>query len=561
MRIVSTLLLVLLSFGALAQTAPVKHPRVVELEEKLTEEASLYFGRRHPGEPFFIKVHVEPLRRQAPQEKKTEQLPYFEADAEEFVDEWDDPTTPLSYLRNRVVKVVVELSIPQSFTDQKVSDLKQELPIYLRLLPYRDEIKVEKKFQAIAEPLPPYVSYLIGGLLAAALVVGLMVRWSFRNLKPTEAPATVAAGPSGMKGPPASEDARPKGSKVHDIAGDVTFHDPLKTTDIVHLKLNQIAQSKTFPTLNDVICLDGLCQRDPARLGALICEVPQDWQHILLRTGNNEKWLEAFASPGRIDQSCLELLYKISRERSFLSGSRELEDLLIQVWRLGDKALAFLKAVDQDHAFLLLDLLPKSVSLGLAKKAFPGAWGKVLENGPRNVVLDAKVISDYQRKALGFLPAFEAKMLDNYKRDREILTYLGTASIESERDIYETLKPESFIHQVRPPFYKVFELKPENLAALVNLYPVEKWALVLMNSSRTYFKQISDCLDEKKKVVFSSHLKRLDASGAGAEEQEQWRRTIAREALERFPKDFEAIDLGLSLKGKGSTGDAETKSA
>jgi hypothetical protein len=555
MKFLLCILLSLFSLSALSQAPQLEHPRVMELEDKLVKEASSYFSRRYPGDPFFVRVKVQPLRRIPSKAGYEESLPYHDSDSEEIVDEWDDPTTSLSFLRNRVIKVFIEVDVPISFEEQRVTDIKQELSVYLRLIPFRDEVKIEKKLQVAAENTPNYIFYIVGGFLGAAVLLAIMLRWSLGSIKNQN--TSSGASPVGSMVPSSMPSQNTSSAGKTEVRSDVTFHDPIKTLDIVHIKLNQIEQSKTFPTLNDVIELEKLCQKDPSHLGALLFEFSQESQKSIFRVGRSTKWLQAFSSSGSINQNCLMTLDKIMRERNFSASDREWEDLLIQAWRLGDKSIAFFKSIDTEHAFIILNLIPKSISLHIAKKAYPGSWGKLLENSSTNVVIDPKIIKDYLRKTLEIEPWYQPKMLENYKKDKELLTYLDKVNIDDEKDIYDTLNPDSFILQIRPAFYKVFELDAEKLSLVIEAFPIEKWALVLMNSSRNYIKIVSDRLDDKRKMVFSSHLRKLDQAGLNLEEQNNWKNLIAREAQKYIPKDVAMP----KAEEKGAESDSQRHSA
>ena len=543
------------SFVVQAQGLPNKHPRVMELEDKLTEEASLYFSRRYPSEPFFVKIEVTPLRRNLAQGASSDSLPYFDQESEEMVDEWDDPTTPLSFLRNRIVRVRVNASVPEKFDDLKIAEIKQELPIYLNLLPSRDEISVERKFKHIQPETPHYIYYILGSLVFSSLLIGFMMRWSVSKMK-APAAATTSAGPVSAGAGSSSGSSRPKsyqskGSTA--VSGEVTFHDPIKTLDIVHIKVKQMEDSGTFPTLRDLTLMTEICKRDPKILGSIICELPRDWQKTLLWMGRDQQWFEAFSSPGQIGHEGLILLDQMSRQRNYTAGDRQWEDLLIQVWRLGDKASGFFKKMNSEHAFIILGLLPKSLSLGVAKKCFPGAWGKLLENKPINVVIDSKIVAQYLAQALEIVPAFEWKMLEEYNKDKEILNYLSLISIEDERDIYETLNKESFIFSVRPPFYKIFELEPTKLSKLIMDFSLDQWALAVVNSSRPFIKAIADQLDEKRKIIFSSHLKNFDQNPPLVADQSDVRQLIAAHAeLTFFVKNSAQVQESESINEKSA---------
>lgn len=527
MKLLSLMVLLSLSLATWAQGGPVKHPRVAEVEEKMRDEASRYFTRRFPNEPFFIKVEVNPLRRDMVAGQKMESLPYFDYESEESVDEWDDPKTPLSFLRHRVTKVVLEIDVPESFSESRVAEIKEEISAYLKLLPFRDDVRVVRKLKVEAPPLVPlqYYSLLAGGLICA-LLLGLLVRSGLVKMRPVSAPQPGAAAAPAQNFSNNNQQRERSSKSSPSSSGVTTMHDPLKTVDIVHLKIEQIEKSGTFPTLGDIMSLHAMGEDNPSRLGALIYEMPVDWQKRLFPLGHGQGWLEAFSQPGPVDHECLIMLDRVSKERSFAATSRESENLLIQVWRMGDKGGAFFKKIPQEHAFNLLHMLPKSHALGIAKKAFPGAWGRLLENVTAKIILTPDVIASYMSDALAVEPSYEWRMLENYRKDRELLKYLDTVSIDDEKDIYNTLSAESFIFKVRPAFYRVFEQEGDEWRAFVAQYPLQSWALVVMNSPRQYIRQVMDALDEKQKVVYSQHLKNFD-QGFDVSEQAEVRRQMA----------------------------------
>lgn len=526
-----SLLLMFLFCGSLwAQTPETKHPRVLELEEVLRDEASRYFERRFPGEAFFVRVDVVPLRRDTISGTRTESLPYFDYESEEGIDEWDDAKTPLPFLRNRVTKVSIEISVPEKFTDERIAGLRDELSIYLRLLPYRDDVKVERKIKDRSDlQIPGYAYVLIAGIFLATIAGAFVVRGGLKKSALT-APAgssnpPVAASPAAASASPRTRDAGAKASSTS-VSGDVTFHDPIKVLDIVHLKLEQIEKSQTFPTLSDLMTFSELAEKSSGRLSSIIGELPMPWRRALFPVGIGQSWLEAFSKNERIDYESLNVLDRISRERSFAKKDRHWEDLLIQIWRSGERSIPFFKKIPTDHAFLILDALPKTISLSIAKKAFPGAWGRLLGKGNGELALTPTILQDYLEQARALEPQLEWSILESYRKDREILEYLDTVSIDEEKDVYDTIAEDSFVFKVRPPFYRVFELEGDAWVNFLRNFPIEHWALTVVNSSRNFIRKVSDGLDEKQKLVFSQHLRRFDQQ-LDPKEQIRHRRVIA----------------------------------
>ncbi len=513
-----------------AQAADSKHPRVLEVEELLRDEASRYFERRFPGEAFFVRVDVVPLRRDTISGKRTESLPYFDYESEEGIDEWDDSKTPLPFLRNRVTKVSIEISVPEKFSDERIAGLRDELSIYLRLLPYRDDVKVERKIKDRSDlQIPGYAYVLIAGIFLAAIAGAFVVRGGLKK-SALSAPAAssnspAAASSAAATASPRSRDTGAKASSTA-VSGDVTFHDPIKLLDIVHLKLEQIEKSQTFPTLSDLMTLTELAEKSSGRLSSIIGELPMPWRRALFPVGIGQSWLEAFSKNERIDFESLNVLDRISRERSFSKKDRHWEDLLIQIWRSGERGIPFFKKIPIDHAFLILDSLPKTISLGIAKKAFPGAWGRLLGKGNGELALTPTILQDYLEQVRALEPLLEWSMLESYRKDREILEYLDTVSIDDEKDVYETIAEDSFVFKVRPPFYRVFELEGDAWVSFLRRFPIELWALTVVNSSRNFIRKVSDGLDEKQRLVFSQHLRRFDQQ-LEIKEQIRQRRAIA----------------------------------
>lgn len=546
MKFILVSLLMIFSVGAFAQNGQVpmgKPPRVMELEDKLAEEASRYFSRRFPNEPFFVRVDVNPLRNNNQKTSSMDNLPYLDVEEVDNLDEWDDPTTPVSFLRNKVIKVTLDIDVPKNFDDAKITEIKQDMLVYLKLVSFRDEVRVEKKLN-VTEVQPDHdLYYILGGLFLAAIMVGGIVSWGFRGAKNNSASAAPSVMPamssdSGGSERHASSSSRAKSSFSSDS---LTLSDPFKTAQHISTKVKKLEAAGDFPCLRDLIELEKVAEIDPKRLGAIIHEFSPAMQTELFKMGRNSNWLQAFSDSGRSDMECLESVEKLSYERS-LEHNREFETLIICLWRLNDQAVAVLKGFGSEHALHILSHMPKSVALSLGKRAFPGKWGELLENRTSPTQLSAKVVSDYTKRCLDLEPWFEHDLLVSFKKDREILSHLNEVSIEDEKDIYESIPKNSLVHKARYPFYKVFELQDEQLNELVALYPLDKLALVVMNSSRKYIRVISDRLDEKKKMVFSSHLKKLDQSEMSLHAQVEWRQTIAREAFMRF-KISEVIDI------------------
>lgn len=551
MRILFFLLILMTSSLSWSQVDP-KGPRVIELEEKIEADASKYLNQRFPGSPYFIKVDVQPLRSELKKGDNIENLPYLSYETEDFVDAWEDPNIPLSYLRNRVRKIGLDVAVSEDLKENEVQEIRDSLMSFLKLISFRDEIKVERKLQVAKDSTPFYVYYLLGSLVAMLLGIGLWVRTSVKAIAKTvgtqSSNMSAGANPIMSAGGGATSESNFTVKDVPPIRGDINFFDPIKLIEVLHLKIKQIVSASHFPNLQDMMILEKLSETNPGALGALVSEFPQDIQKNIFQLGRTEKWIESFAYPTKVDQTVFQALEDISRSRDIKKSDLEFENLLIQLWRLGDKLPVFLKEINPDHAFCILGRLPKSIALKYGKKAYPGNWGKILEDSHSNIVIDANLVRDYLKKAMSLNPALEYSLVDSYKKEKEVMEYVRTASIEDERDIYETLSHESFIVKTRAPFYRVFELDEQKFIKISEQFSIQDWALALINCSRSYIKQYADTLDEKKKYMFSVSLKKLDEKNIKAMDQMMIREKIALLSKNHFEAE-------INVMNQSNTGD------
>lgn len=543
MKFLLSLLIILGTSLTFAQVEP-KGSRVIELEEKIEADTSKYLNQRFPGSPYFIKVDVQPLKLELKKGEFVENLPYLNYETDEYVDVWEDPNVSTSYLRNRVRKISVEVAVSEELKDTEVQEIRDSLIPFLKLVSFRDEVKVERKLQSAKQITPIFVYYLFGGLVILLLGIGLWLRLSVKTIAKSvvarEGAGSSAAAPVVSSGVGSSNDNSFSFKEVPPIRGDINFFDPIKLVEILHLKIKQVVASSHFPTLQDMIILEKLSETNSGALGALVSEFPQDIQKAVFQLGRTEKWVEAFAYPTKVDQTVFQSLEDISRSREIKKSEIDFENLLIQLWRLGDKLPTFLKEINPDHAFSILGHLPKNIALKYGKKAYPGNWGKILEDLHSNVVIDANLVREYLKKAYSMNPVLEYSLVESYKKEKEIMEYVRTASIEDERDIYETLSLDSFIVKTRAPFYRVFELEDEKFKSVSDKFSIQDWALALLNSSRIYIKQYSDTLDEKKRYMFSVSLKQLDDKNINSKDQVIVREKIARLAFSQTQNEVTA---------------------
>lgn len=553
----------LLIASVFAQDVPAKHPRVAEVEEKISSDVGIYFERLYPKVPFSVTVEAEPLRMKQTDSEQNN-LPYFDYDSETNIDPWDDLSVPVSYLRNRLKKVAIVVHLPSDFDESKIESVKQDLLVYLKLAPFRDDIRIERKLTPVTHKIPSHYYYIMGALLFSALVLGAMIKWSAGSVHKNAGSSTQGSAspiPSAQGVAQFSESpSRSYGKRSLDpiSLNEVTINDSMKLWDSAQSRIKTIIESGTFPTYSDLNLLHALAEKNPSKLGAILYELPAGSQKNVLKFGKGEIWLEAVSNPGKLDNQCLDILDKMGRKRSYLAASGETEALLIQVWRMDKTAEVFLKSMPQEHSFAILDSLPKSLALPLARKLYPGGWAKLLDRKQISSLPDPDLILNYLERSQDFTPFLNEVMVEQYKKDSEILSYLNAVSIQDEKEVYEVLAEDSFVKKIRKPFFPVFELPAEKFGELVKEIPLETWALVTANSQRSFIKQVLESLDDKRKIIYTGHLKRLDAEHIPVSEVVGAKQQILLFAQNKFPEELIKNNLAENnstedeLKGRES---------
>jgi len=514
-RIVLTLLLGI-SIAASAQVPGERqHPRVSELQDKLTDYARDYLKTRLPDIPFLVTLRIEPLRR-APNsgyQIQNERLPYFEIAEEEIRDEWDDPSASLYALQARIQKTTLVVTLPQGLKDAEVDEIKDSLTTLLRLVPGRDEIRVERRSWSIGETFWNYVSLasaLLLVLLAGLLVVSRMGAKRLANailqIKPKDTDKS-----EGVSLPLPAPAPGATGGEGKGANGSLRFSDPLRTREFIGGRVHALSQDAHFPNLEAMIAMDKVARQAPHQLGALVAEFPKIKQEEIFSLSYQHYWLDAFSNPGELGPESLELIDRLSRIH-YEPEQSHWNALLIQVWRMGNDRPAFMKEIKREEAFAILKRLPSSISIPVARIAFPGAWAVLLDASFQPEDLATARLKALFEMALKRCPRLEYEALARYRQDRDLLDFLQLASHTEEREIYEALPKGSYLWMVRPPFYRIFQAEPEIMKTLLERVTLDEWSLALFNLPREARKVIEDTFTSKQKYLFVNKMRAIDTA-------------------------------------------------
>jgi len=518
-----------------------KHPRVIEVEQKLVKEASAFFERRLPGVAFTVTVDIDPLRRMTGYTyTEDEELPYFEVNGEEIKDEWDNPDLSVYQLIKRIKSAKVEVVLPDSVNKDEMDEIKNVLLLSIGLVPARDEVRFnQKKWHDTGRNSTSVFQkehYVYGGMLVLFLLAfffilkatlpaaGSKADVSKKVFASTKSELGTTSSPSASF----SDGFRKMSQSISptSMKADLKFRDPVKFKEIAQNKINELVKDSLFPNLRDMIDMYKIAKSDPGSLGALIYEFSVEHQQRIFSRGRGKTWYEVFSSHGNLDDTSLQLLDKMLRMRK-PDANKSWSELLVQIWRLDSRASEFFPELEMKESMAILSKMPKSISIPIARKIYPGSWGSLIANDGTNHKIDDRRIEMILMRALSLMPYLDMDSLKEYSREIDLLEYLRAAPIDEERDIYVTLPKGSYMFEFRPPFYQIFEGSAETKKELITGFSLHEWALMLFNTPRKMRSKIEICFDDKSKYLLSHYMKEINDTGIDVVLQNELREKVA----------------------------------
>jgi hypothetical protein len=430
----------------------------------------------------------------------------------------------------------------------------------LHLAAARDQVTITKRAwkPAKVDPPPPpdyskYV-YAIAGVLAVAfLVISLLTRASINRLAKVVAEGAGAGGGghAASSAPPTVNVSIPAqdmggGGSSRSIEGNFQVSDASKMREQVGLLVDRFVHEKNFPLLQDMIELDRFARENLSAMGALLHEFPAEQRTRILSYGSDQVWLEASFKAGMLEPGCLRVLSTLARlPREDVDA--DFEGLLIRIWRLDmAEKMRLFRMLDQTEGFYLLDRLPRGVAIPAARRVYPGSWGMVLTGNALLPPISPDRVLQIIAMAETIRPLTSAAMLEDYRRDMELLEFLKGAEFEEERDIYAALKVDSIIFKMRPPFSGVFLLEPAAMDEVVQKFTPQQWALALYQVPREERAKVESLLSEKQRFVLAEELSRLEEAQPPKDQVIRARELIARAKPSGAPRNPAEADVAAS---------------
>ncbi|MBC99084.1 MAG: hypothetical protein CME63_15190 [Halobacteriovoraceae bacterium] len=526
--------------------------RVLEVEESIKADIVDYIERVMPEAKYTMKVKVYPLRRnQTQQGSPTAALPYMDLDEEYVVDEWDSEDTSLYTLYSRIKKVEVDLLIEKGIQIENQRSFLDLLFTEAHLIPGRDNVRLDTFVASRRVKDFDWKQYkdelLIGILLISLCIFGYLISnigivLAKRNM--SDQTKKGSSSENLRESPQVTSRSARVGSEsfqssvTTQAGGDFFIQDPTKISETVNKKVEQLIQSEMFPTMNDMVILEELAQNDLSSFSFLVYELPLEIQKKVYSYGRNQRWFKGFSHVGIPGKDVLITLDLMLRDRN-IHFNPSFERMLISLWRLGDGAKTVLKGLSKDKSIKILSLLPKQSAIPVARELFPGSWGQLFDSHENKCFLKDSECESLFEQAVSKNSLFNYQALKDFKNRKDLLVYLDTVGPKEEREIYSVLGSETDVQSIRPPFYKIFDLKEDEAKAIKEEFSLEQWAMALFNVDHGDRDQIVKHFDDKESYLFSSYLKMFgERSEDGfAREQLQIRKEIAHRVKEFFSTD------------------------
>lgn len=495
------------------------HPRVRELEEKLSTDTSNFLKGRLPNTPFLVTVKLDPMYRSERAYDSIgqgEKLPYFNLDSEEIRDEWDDPDKSLNQLIQRVRKIVVSVSLPNGLSEPEANEIKDGVFTLLHLNKARDEVTIQRRDWRLANFDWLSATLVFGGI---CILLGglLLINRSSANRIASAVADSKGAGGASIVVPPAPSPQNlsrlPNQRGGDGMSSNVKVNDPLRLKDIVGRIVETLSKSTAFPNRFDIFDLDEFGRKNPEGLGAVLIEFPLETRQRLFAFGAGEWWLEGLTHPGSLDFDALEVFQKLMRNHRDQSAMKW-DELVLSIWRLDNKRSDFIRTMSNDEGFAVLHAMPKGVALTTARKAYPGNWAGILKEDFVSQSISDSRTDELTLQAQKQVPLNKMSALERYRQELELLVHLKVADPYEEREIYDALPPDSQIRTKRPPFFVLFDQNEGSLRKLVPSLTIDQWAMVLCELRPAERNKIESLFTEKQRFLYGERSKAFAAQGS-----------------------------------------------
>lgn len=530
-------------FAILVLVSTMAHAsRVPEIEQYYIDKVSGLLKTRFPDTPFTVYAQVDVGDRKEVSRKKeirrgdttTVQLPYLEVeDSDEDMSVWNRTDIPLGTLIGLLEKVVIKIQIDSSVEETELKELQENIAKQLKLDASADSIEVarvgfnqnEKKAQKL---------WLVVGMFAAILSIAA-VFW-FLARQSVKALVSGLSQPISEIGKSTQEfansalnmaaDLSQQGSVSDKTSGATTPEEDLSLgSNLIEIRksaLELITRNHEMfknPDSRFLSFLELQGSENPTQVGAILAELDQESIKTLFKFGWGAWWFTALASPAPLTPTSIRILSEIDRLRlrwhfnddSQSTAKKKNQEAGLVFGRMNDDELvSVLKDVTLPDAEPILDLLPRSQALSVAKKLYPGQWAKLLENHKSLSIVKPELVEKLMKKAIETKPLRKEDEIQGFFADLDLVKYLEIAPPRDERDFYTVLPKESKIKAERFPFYKVFDA-PNDVKKLMGAdINAKDWAYILAGCETSDQRSMLEAFPDRLRFMIQECIAELD---------------------------------------------------
>jgi hypothetical protein len=337
---------------------------------------------------------------------------------------------------------------------------------------------------------------------------------------------------------PLAREAESSKSKMGGESISLQTLDTVQVTEIATKMIEGLVSQKSFPNLRQMIALDEIGKSNPPLLGAILGVMPASMRNTCLSLSSQLYWLQSIQQAGRIDSQCIDIIQNLLRLID-MDAKPELEQLAIYAWRLNDEVTLFFRNSDIEVGMTILKRFPKALAIRLARECFPGKWAALIEKS-QSAPIPKNTIEVLSEMALNLRPLTTPSQVKQYFEEIEIIDWLNTANIEEEKELYNSINKNSFIHRIRKPFFKVFEESPEIISESVASIPFHELIIALFDIQKKELNKFETHFNEKQKMFFSQAMRQLDQKNPTTEQITQARKKV-KDVIEATKKNQEKI--------------------
>jgi hypothetical protein len=482
--------------------------RVSEVEDYYTERTSKFIQSRFPNQPFTVLAIVSVDK---PESKKSqaENLPYFDV-VDKEQDIWNKQDVPLSTLISFVDKVAIKVDLETDMEANDLNALHNQLFEFLKLSTASDKIEIKKipPKPFVPGPIQEAVNWwkIILGMVGVGLIgLFVLMQWSVRSLiKGLSTPISeIGKSTQSLASQNFSAAATPKSTTQASGRHDSSY-EARRLYKEVYEETKDLFER---PSIDLMDFLEEEGTQNPTAMTALFAEMKKEKLKELFAFGVGDWWFTALATAPQVTGDSLEILHKLHRlkiKNQLLSSAAltdaETKDFALILNRLNEDEL---ETVFRTYPFQtsapMLHLLPVNKSVRVCKKLFPGNWAQFIEPQTSKAKISPATIKQVQQKSLEIKPLRNTQSIDSFFNETAIEKYLDHANTWDEREFYKALSPQSPLHAKRTPFFKFFDLTPEQFNLVIQEIPIQELSLILPDCERVEGHKLFESLTERQR--------------------------------------------------------------